>query len=197
VATVGGPKGPVFLDTNIAKEEVTVKPVEEQDEWESRRLWVKVAKGIRTGDYDTAGKEKSRIEVSGARSGLKLVVVTEVPGTSEIGIVTPVVIAIVTPVVALFVTPVVALFVTPVVTPIVIPIATLIVSSIATLILTSSLSSSVSSLLSLFQLPFPCPCPCPPPPPPRSLTLGRTSRGSDARTKPPRATAGPTAISPT
>ncbi|GFZ48928.1 Protein KES1 [Saitozyma sp. JCM 24511] len=62
VATLGGPKGPVFLDTNIAKEEVTVKPVEEQDEWESRRLWEKVAKGIRTGDYDTAGKEKSRIE---------------------------------------------------------------------------------------------------------------------------------------
>jgi len=29
------------------KEEVTVKPIGEQDEWESRRLWCAVAKGIR------------------------------------------------------------------------------------------------------------------------------------------------------
>ncbi|WVQ83762.1 hypothetical protein IAT38_005906 [Cryptococcus sp. DSM 104549] len=62
VSHVGGSKGPVFLDTNIAKEEVSVKAIEEQTEWESRRLWEKVAKGIRGGNYDEAGREKSRIE---------------------------------------------------------------------------------------------------------------------------------------
>lgn len=41
---------------------MTVKPVDAQGEWESRRLWEKVANGIRTGDYETAGREKTRIE---------------------------------------------------------------------------------------------------------------------------------------
>ena len=40
-----------------------MRPVEEQGEWESRALWAKVAKGIREGDFDTAAREKSRIEV--------------------------------------------------------------------------------------------------------------------------------------
>jgi hypothetical protein len=61
-STVGSSKGPVFYNADIPKEEVTVKPVEEQGEWESRRLWQTVAKGIRSGDYDLAGRDKSRIE---------------------------------------------------------------------------------------------------------------------------------------
>ena len=44
------------------KEEATVCPVEKQGDWESRKLWEKVAKGIRTGDYETASREKSKIE---------------------------------------------------------------------------------------------------------------------------------------
>jgi hypothetical protein len=63
ISHIGGSKGPVFLDTSAPKEEVTVAPVEQQGEWESRRLWERVAKGIRTGNYDEAGKEKARIEV--------------------------------------------------------------------------------------------------------------------------------------
>jgi len=62
VSTVAGSKNQVFLDTSAAKEEVTVKPVDQQGEWESRKLWEKVAKGIRTGNYDEAAKEKTRIE---------------------------------------------------------------------------------------------------------------------------------------
>lgn len=62
VSNIGGSKGPVFLDTSSPKEEVAVKSVEEQGEWESRRLWEKVAKGIRNGNYDQAGVEKTRIE---------------------------------------------------------------------------------------------------------------------------------------
>lgn len=61
---IGKKNGHLFLDTNEAKEEVTVKPIEEQGEWESRKLWEKVAKGIRGQNYDEAGREKSRIEVS-------------------------------------------------------------------------------------------------------------------------------------
>ncbi|WWC67438.1 uncharacterized protein I206_101346 [Kwoniella pini CBS 10737] len=59
---IGGSKGPLFLDTAGHKEEVTVKDVSEQTEWESRKLWVNVAKGIRTGNYDEAGKDKTKIE---------------------------------------------------------------------------------------------------------------------------------------
>jgi hypothetical protein len=53
----------VFTDSTVPKDEVSVKPIEQQGEWESRRLWSKVANGIRTGDYDAASREKSRIEV--------------------------------------------------------------------------------------------------------------------------------------
>ena len=55
--------GVVFTDVTGPKEEVTVRSVEEQGEWESRALWFKVAKGIREGDFETAAREKSRIEV--------------------------------------------------------------------------------------------------------------------------------------
>jgi len=54
--------GKTFHDVNSAKEEVTVRPLDQQEEFESRRLWKDVAKGIREGDYETASREKSRIE---------------------------------------------------------------------------------------------------------------------------------------
>jgi len=54
--------GDVFTDVNPPKEEVTVKPVSEQGEWETRNLWANVAKGIREGDYESASAAKSKIE---------------------------------------------------------------------------------------------------------------------------------------
>jgi len=53
---------PYFTDVRGPKEEITVKPESEQGEWESRKLWKKVADGIRNGDYDVASKEKTKIE---------------------------------------------------------------------------------------------------------------------------------------
>jgi hypothetical protein len=55
--------GVTFTDVIGPKEEVTVRPVEEQGEWESRALWRKVAKGIREGDFEASSKERARIEV--------------------------------------------------------------------------------------------------------------------------------------
>jgi hypothetical protein len=43
---------------------LTVAPIEEQDEMESRRAWKKVAEGIAVGDMDFTGNEKTKIEVS-------------------------------------------------------------------------------------------------------------------------------------
>lgn len=54
----------MFTDATLPRMEVSVKPIEEQGEWESRKLWEKVAKGIRSGAYDEASKDKTRIEVS-------------------------------------------------------------------------------------------------------------------------------------
>lgn len=51
-----------FTDVNGPKEEVNVKSVDEMNEWESRKLWKVVAKGIREGDFESASKDKSRIE---------------------------------------------------------------------------------------------------------------------------------------
>ncbi|EIW76682.1 oxysterol binding protein [Coniophora puteana RWD-64-598 SS2] len=55
--------GATFHDVSSPKEEVVVAPLEEQGEWESRKLWFNVAKGIREGNYDAASKDKTRIEV--------------------------------------------------------------------------------------------------------------------------------------
>ena len=55
--------GELFTDVQGPKEEVSVAAVDEMDEWESRRLWRAVAKGIREGDFETASREKSKIEV--------------------------------------------------------------------------------------------------------------------------------------
>ncbi|KAI0085591.1 Oxysterol-binding protein [Irpex rosettiformis] len=52
-----------FTDVQGPKEEVTVAPIEEQNDWESRKLWKLVAKGIRESDFDLASREKSKIEV--------------------------------------------------------------------------------------------------------------------------------------
>lgn len=60
--------GETFTDVRGPKEEISVKPVEEQGEWETRRLWSKVATGIRTGDFETASREKSKIEVRSVHS---------------------------------------------------------------------------------------------------------------------------------
>jgi len=54
--------GVQFHDVQGLKEEVTVLPVDEQGDWESRKLWKLVAKGIREGDFDLASREKSKIE---------------------------------------------------------------------------------------------------------------------------------------
>lgn len=54
--------GAVFHDVTSPKEEITVAPVEEQGEWESRKLWFGVAKGIREGDFESAATFKGKIE---------------------------------------------------------------------------------------------------------------------------------------
>lgn len=57
------PAGSVFWDADQnTREEIHVKPLEQQEEYESRRLWHNVATGIKTGNYDLASKDKSRIE---------------------------------------------------------------------------------------------------------------------------------------
>ncbi|CCM04138.1 uncharacterized protein FIBRA_06300 [Fibroporia radiculosa] len=54
--------GQIFTDVTSPKEEVTVKNVDDMDDWESRKLWKWVARGIREGDFETAAREKSKIE---------------------------------------------------------------------------------------------------------------------------------------
>jgi oxysterol-binding protein-related protein 9/10/11 len=60
--------GGLFHDVEtVPKEEVTVVGGDgngEMSEFESRLLWKLVAKGIKEGDFETASKEKTRIEVS-------------------------------------------------------------------------------------------------------------------------------------
>ncbi|KAF7732116.1 Oxysterol binding protein [Apophysomyces ossiformis] len=52
-----------FLDlTSLSKTEAKVKPISEQSELESRRVWEKVSEALKTGDYATASTEKSVIE---------------------------------------------------------------------------------------------------------------------------------------
>jgi hypothetical protein len=53
----------IFTDVTAPKEEVTVGPAEGMVEFESRKLWGMVSRGIREGDYETASREKSKIEV--------------------------------------------------------------------------------------------------------------------------------------
>lgn len=52
-----------FLDlTGMEKPVPVVKPIEEQNELESRRIWKKVSDALKAGDYATASTEKSLIE---------------------------------------------------------------------------------------------------------------------------------------
>jgi oxysterol-binding protein-related protein 9/10/11 len=59
--------GGLFHDVeSVPKEEVSVVGGDgngEMSEFESRLLWKQVAKGIREGDFETASREKTRIEV--------------------------------------------------------------------------------------------------------------------------------------
>lgn len=57
------PQNSTFWDAeSIPREELSVKPLEEQDAYESRNVWRNVAAGIRSGDYGAASRDKSRIE---------------------------------------------------------------------------------------------------------------------------------------
>lgn len=56
--------GPPFTDVTGPKVEVQVADVESMGEFESRKLWKEVARGIRSGDFELASREKSKIEVS-------------------------------------------------------------------------------------------------------------------------------------
>jgi len=55
-------KSDVFWDASAERREVGVKPIEEQHEMESRRVWKVTAEGIKSGNYETASKDKTRIE---------------------------------------------------------------------------------------------------------------------------------------
>lgn len=59
-------EGQVFLnaDDNSLRTPIQVAPVEQQQEFESRRAWKAVADGIRKGDFEAASSAKSALEVS-------------------------------------------------------------------------------------------------------------------------------------
>ncbi|BGP19892.1 hypothetical protein JCM10213_008634 [Rhodosporidiobolus nylandii] len=61
-----GREGQLFLDAGAEgiRTPVTVKPVEQQNEYESRRAWKAVADGIRKGDFDAASTAKTALENS-------------------------------------------------------------------------------------------------------------------------------------
>lgn len=57
--------GAVFADASgddDTKQGIQVKPISEQSEMESRRVWKDVADGIRKGDFEGAGIAKSKLE---------------------------------------------------------------------------------------------------------------------------------------
>ncbi|TAQ87095.1 Fructose-bisphosphate aldolase [Chlorociboria aeruginascens] len=60
--------GKTVLETYDAEDSpttpLTIAPIEEQDDLESRKAWLKVAAGIAVGDMDIVGVEKTKIEVS-------------------------------------------------------------------------------------------------------------------------------------
>ncbi|EGW33381.1 uncharacterized protein SPAPADRAFT_60733, partial [Spathaspora passalidarum NRRL Y-27907] len=58
-----GSKDELFYDAAASNaQHLTVKPIEEQHELESRRAWQKVAEAIRLADYNLIHQEKSKIE---------------------------------------------------------------------------------------------------------------------------------------
>ncbi|KAK0558974.1 Oxysterol-binding protein 4 [Tilletia horrida] len=54
--------GQLFWNADTQRSELAVKPIAEQGDMESRRVWKLVAEGIRTGDADLASRNKSKIE---------------------------------------------------------------------------------------------------------------------------------------
>jgi len=54
--------GRIFTDVTGPRTEIIVSDISDQDPMETRRLWSDVAKGIRTGDFELASREKSKIE---------------------------------------------------------------------------------------------------------------------------------------
>ncbi len=56
--------GQIFTNVTGPRTEIIVKDISEQEPMETRRLWNEVAKGIRTGDFELASREKSKIEVT-------------------------------------------------------------------------------------------------------------------------------------
>ncbi|KAE8217697.1 hypothetical protein CF319_g8273 [Tilletia indica] len=61
VPASAGPKG-LFWDAETPRTEPIIKPIEEQEEMESRKIWKQVAEGIRNGDADVASRSKAKIE---------------------------------------------------------------------------------------------------------------------------------------
>ncbi|PWN51387.1 protein KES1 [Violaceomyces palustris] len=57
-----GKKDEVFWDASTPREELEVQAIDSQGPMESRNIWKHVADGIRSGDYEAASKDKSRIE---------------------------------------------------------------------------------------------------------------------------------------
>lgn len=54
--------GSIFTDVTGPKIEVQVADLDTMNEYESRKLWKDVARGIRSGDFELASREKSKIE---------------------------------------------------------------------------------------------------------------------------------------
>ncbi|KAL8277101.1 hypothetical protein RQP46_010529 [Phenoliferia psychrophenolica] len=54
----------LFLDAAVSRPPINVVPIEEQNEFESRRVWKDVADGIRKGDFEAASVAKSALENS-------------------------------------------------------------------------------------------------------------------------------------
>lgn len=63
--STGKKVGDLFLECDkIPRQEIVVKPFEEQGENETRKLWRDVAEGIRSQDFNKAQQAKVKIEVS-------------------------------------------------------------------------------------------------------------------------------------
>ncbi|KAM0747745.1 protein KES1 [Meredithblackwellia eburnea MCA 4105] len=54
--------GEEFLNADVERVPITVKPIESQGEFESRKIWKDVADGIRSGDFEKASVAKSALE---------------------------------------------------------------------------------------------------------------------------------------
>lgn len=57
-----GSSNSTFHDASSSRRDIEVAPLDQQGDMESRKVWAKVAEGIRKQDYDNASKEKTRIE---------------------------------------------------------------------------------------------------------------------------------------